>query len=116
MGPRGGSMLGMSRTVREGKLVAYESIIIREQDGRLAYEAHPAGQPTATFLSTAVGSASVLFENPQHDFPQKVGYQRKGDTLLAWIEGPANGTTRRTEFPYHRVQCAGSPAPGGGRP
>ena len=116
MGPRDGSMLGMSRTVEGGKMIGYESILIREQNGRLAYEAHPSGQPTATFLSTSVGEASVLFENPKHDFPQKIGYRRDGDALLAWIEGNANGAARRTEFPYHRVQCAGSPSPGGGRP
>ena len=108
-GPRDGSMLGMSRTVGGGKLLEYESILIREQGGRLAYEAHPSGQPTATFLSTSVGEASVLFENPQHDFPQKIGYRRDGDSLLAWIEGPADGQNRRVEFPYHRVQCAGTP-------
>jgi hypothetical protein len=117
MSPRDGSMLGMSRTVGDGgKLLEYESIIIREQGSRLAYEAHPSGQPTSTFLSTSVGGATVLFENPQHDFPQKIGYRRDGDALHAWIEGSVNGTTRRTEFPYRRVQCAGTPAPGGGRP
>jgi uncharacterized protein DUF6265 len=116
IGPRAGSMLGMSRTMRDGKLVAYESIIIREHDGRLAYEAHPSGQPTATFMSTTLGAATVVFENPQHDFPQKIGYRRDGDALLAWTEGPVNGTTRRTEFPYHRVECGGPPVPGGGRP
>ena len=117
--PRGGSMLGMGRTMRDGKLVEYESIIIREQGGRLVYEAHPSGQPTATFLSTTVGAATVVFENPQHDFPQKVGYRRDGDALLAWIEGSVNGAPRRSEFPYHRVECGGTPAPGapgGGRP
>jgi hypothetical protein len=53
-----------------------------------------------------VTDTTVVFENPQHDFPQRVGYERKGgDALLAWIEGTRNGQTRRVEFPYRRVAC-----------
>jgi uncharacterized protein DUF6265 len=34
MAPGGGVMLGMGRTVRDGKLVEYESVILREEDGK----------------------------------------------------------------------------------
>ena len=106
MAPRGANMLGMSRTVRGGVLADYELMILREQGGRLAYEAHPSGQPPAVFLSTAVGESSVVFENLEHDFPQKIGYQRTGaDTLLAWIEGTQKGQTRRIDFTYRRANC-----------
>jgi hypothetical protein len=108
MAPRGGIMLGMGRTVRDGKLVEYESVVLRDQDGRLAYEAHPSGQPSAVFLSTTVDASTAIFENPTHDFPQRIGYERKDDTLSAWIEGTANGVGRRVGFLYHRVACAGS--------
>ena len=75
----------------------------------LAYEAHPSGQPAAVFLSRAVSDSSVLFENLQHDFPQRVGYQRDGpDSLLAWIEGMQNGQSRRIDFPYRRAACSGT--------
>ena len=105
MAPRGGSMLGMSRTVRDGRLLEFESIVLREQDGRLAYHAHPSGQPGAVFLSISVTRSSALFENPQHDFPQRIGYRRDGDRLVAWIEGMRNGQARRVEFPYRRALC-----------
>ena len=108
MAPRGGVMLGMGRTVRDGKLVEYESVVLREEDGKLAYEAHPSGQPSAVFLSKTLGESSVVFENPTHDYPQRVGYKRDGAALLAWIDGMANGKPRRVEFPYRRVACAGS--------
>ena len=111
MVPRGGVMLGMGRTVRDGTLVEYESVILREQDGRLAYEAHPSGQPSAVFTSASVSESTVIFENPTHDYPQRVGYQRDGDSLLAWIDGTANGKSRRVDFPYRRVACAGSSKP-----
>ena len=108
MAPRGGVMLGMGRTVRDGTLVEYESVILREQDGQLAYEAHPSGQMPAVFMLKTRDVAMAVFENPAHDFPQRVGYERKDDTLSAWIEGTANGVGRRVGFLYHRVACAGS--------
>jgi hypothetical protein len=106
MVPRGGTMLGMGRTVRGGKTAEYELVLIKEQSGRLAYEAHPSGQPTATFLSTTVSETSVVFENAAHDFPQRVGYRREGaDSLQAWVEGRSNGQTRRIDFSYRRARC-----------
>ena len=51
-----------------------------------------------------------MFEAPEHDFPQRVGYRRAGaDSLLAWVEETTNGKLRRIEFPYRRVQCATTP-------
>ena len=107
MAPRGASMMGMSRTVRGGKLVAYEMVLIREDMPALVYEAHPSGQPVAVFRSTALSEAQIVFENPSHDFPQQIGYELKGDGLLAWTAGTQNGKSRRVEFPYKRVRCAG---------
>jgi len=106
MAPGGGAMLGMGRTVRGSKLVEYELVLIKEQEGRLTYEAHPSGQPSATFTAATTSDTSVVFENPQHDFPQRVGYRRSGaDGLDAWIEGQANGKSRRVDFSYQRVRC-----------
>lgn len=106
MAPLGGSMVGMGRTVREGSTVEYELVLITARDGRLAYEAHPSGQPSATFLSTSVSDAHVVFENPEHDFPQRVGYRRDGaNGLDAWIEGQADGQSRRVDFSYQRARC-----------
>ena len=106
MAPRGGTMLGMGRTVRGGKTAEYELVLIKEQGGALAYEAHPSGQPSATFLSKTVTDTSVVFENPKHDFPQRVGYQRdRADGLQAWIDGEINGKARRVVFAYRRARC-----------
>jgi hypothetical protein len=59
-------------------------------------------------MSSTIEESTVIFENPAHDFPQRVGYKRDGDSLLAWIEGAVNGKSRRVEFPYRRASCAGS--------
>ena len=104
--PRAGSMLGVSRTVRADTLVAHEFVIVRERGDQLAYEVSPSGRAPTVFVSISIGDARVVFENLQHDFPQRVAYQREGSKLLAWIEGPSKGQTRRIEYPYQRVACA----------
>jgi hypothetical protein len=106
-GPRGRSMLGVSRTVQRGELASYELVVVRERGDRLVYIAHPSGQPSAEFISTSVSENSIVFANPEHDFPQRIGYERKGAQLHAWIEGTRNGRLRRVDFPYHRAACQG---------
>lgn len=105
MAPRGDSMLGMSRTVRESTLAEYELVIIRSRGAALVYVAHPSGQPSAEFTATVVSEQSVVFENLQHDFPQRIGYERQGSSLHAWVEGSKGGRERRIEFPYARAAC-----------
>lgn len=101
--PLAGSMMGLSRTVRGDSLVEYEFLLLRESDGRLAYEARPSGQQPAVFHSVEAGDSSVVFENPDHDFPRRIGYTRVGaDSLIAWIEGELEGRVRRVDFPYRR--------------
>ena len=47
----------------------------------------------------------VVFENPQHDFPQRIIYSLKdGGRLTAAIEGTKNGKTRRVELNYQQTK------------
>ena len=104
--PRGGLMLGVSRTVRDGEAVDYEHMRIEVADGRLAFTAKPARQPEATFVASEVRAGAVRFENPAHDFPQRIVYRRAGsDSLHARIEGTRNGRERAVDFRYARVAC-----------
>lgn len=106
--PRGGSMLGVSRTFRGDSLIEYELVVLRQQAGALTYEAHPSGQPSAVFTARTVTDSVVVFENAAHDFPQRIGYRKTGaDSLVAWIEGAPDGPPRRFDFPYCRVPCPG---------
>lgn len=55
------------------------------------------------FQAQSVTGDDVVFENPQHDFPQKIIYRKLSDsTMLASIEGMQNGKKRREEFSYKR--------------
>ena len=107
MPPRGNSMIGMGRTVRGDSLVEFEVVVVRERGSDLVYEAHPSGQAAAEFVAESLGVASVVFANPTHDFPQRVGYRRVGaDSLIGWIQGSMGGQDRKIEFPYSRTECA----------
>ena len=105
--PEGGTMMGVSRTVVNGKTTEWEFLIVREGAKGLEYVAKPSGQPEATFTAATASATEVVFENPAHDFPKKIGYKRDGDSLTAWIEGPMNGQTRKIDFPYKKAACGG---------
>jgi hypothetical protein len=106
MAPAGGTMLGMSRTVKGGKTVEHEFLQLRAVDGKLAYVAHPSGQAPAAFPLRSLAADEAVFENPAHDFPQRIIYRRLGqDGLRARIEGTRNGAPRGRDFPMKRVAC-----------
>jgi len=108
MAPAGGVMLGMARTIKAGRVVDHEFLQIRRQpDGLLAYIALPLGQRLTTFTQKSLTPAEVVFENPSHDFPQRVIYRRiDADRVLARIEGSRpGGTERGINFPLRRGPC-----------
>ena len=102
MTPRGGSMLGMSRTVIGGKTVEYEFLRIAVVGNALAYVAKPSGQAEATFPVKSIDDGVVVFENLAHDFPQRIIYRRTADGVTARIEGTVKGELRGRDFPYSR--------------
>ena len=85
----GGSMLAVSRTVRNGSVSAFEFLCIAERGGGLVYTAMPNGRSPATdFTLTAIDDTSATFENPSHDFPKMIRYAVRPDgTLEATISG-----------------------------
>lgn len=104
--PAGGMMLGTSQTVAGERTLEYEFVALRtDKEGRVVYVAKPSRQPEATFTLVKLAEREVIFENPAHDFPQRISYTLKADgTLLAAIEGTKDGKTRRVEFPYRAVR------------
>ena len=102
----GGALLGMSRTVRGGKMVGYEFMRIAPADGKLIFHAQPAGKPADSFAASKQSANEVVFENLQHDFPQRVIYRFEApDKLKASIEGTRNGALRTIAYPMTRVSC-----------
>jgi len=106
MKPAGASMLGMSRTVAKEKTVAYEFLRIQEQEnGDIYYVASPSGQAQDSFKLVSAKAGELVFENPLHDFPQRIIYRLNGDSLLARIEGTSKGKQKSSDFQMIRVKC-----------
>ena len=100
-------MFGIGRTVKSGRTVEFEFMQIRENpEGRLVFIALPSGQRETTFVLARLGQEEVVFENPTHDFPQRVSYRRTGaEAMIARIEGVRNGVARGINFPMRRSAC-----------
>jgi hypothetical protein len=108
MPPEGGLMLGASRTTVDGRVREFEQLRLELSGDTLVYTAVPSGQSEASFRSVEIGPDRFTVANPQHDFPQRIGYRRQGaDSVIAWIEGPGKDGTKRIEYPMRRVTCGG---------
>ena len=105
LAPAGGTLMGVGRTVSAGKTTEHEFLQIRDLADGLTYIAKPSGQPEASFRATSKSAGEIVFENPAHDFPQKITYRLTGDTLMARTEGTMNGRTRAIDFVYTRASC-----------
>lgn len=103
----GGTMLGMSRTLKGGRTAQFEFMQIRASAaGAVVFIAHPGGRPGTTFVGTELGDAAAVFENLGHDFPQRVIYRlQPGGRLAARVEGQRGGELRGVDFPMRRVGC-----------
>ena len=85
--------------------VLLESVELRYRAGQWSY--CPAVQDqnngqTIVFPLIWQGKEEFIASNPAHDFPQRIQYRRKGDLLLASIEGTARGGFRKVNFDFIR--------------
>jgi len=103
--PDGGSMLGLGRTVKANRTVSFEFMQFREENGRLVFLPQPQGGERVSFPLKNSYGGKLTFENKEHDFPQRVIYERKGNELLASIEGTYKGKQEREEYLMRRVRC-----------
>jgi len=106
MAPGGGIMVGMSRTVMDGRTASFEQLRIAPMlSGTLAYIAQPSGLAAVTFPVKSVSDSEVVFENLAHDFPQRIIYRRNGkDGVAARIEGVNQGRNVGQDFAFKRCQ------------
>lgn len=108
MAPAGGVMLGMNRSLRDGEFRGYELLILKPDGGRLVYEAHPSGQAAAEFASSHVSDTLLVFENPAHDFPQKLVYRRTvPDSVYVEVFGAVTDESPAFTVSLARIECPG---------
>ncbi|TDR38745.1 hypothetical protein DFR29_11973 [Tahibacter aquaticus] len=104
LAPADGLMTGMSRT-SGGKKPFFEFARLEQRGGKLLYIAQPGGAAPTEFSLTASDAESFRAENPGHDFPQRIIYERRGnDGIDARIEGDIDGKPQVQHWQYFRVR------------
>jgi hypothetical protein len=103
MEPRGGVMLGLHRDVFSDRPVFFEYLRVEQRESSVVLIASPRGRGATEFTQVSSDAAGVVFENLQHDFPQRIIYRRQGDLLIAKIEGEVSGELRVQEWEWRLV-------------
>ena len=112
--PRGGLMFGYATTISADKPTFFEQTRIELRPDRAIYVASPGGERPVVFTETAgqpnvdkrgnpLPATSVTFENPQHDYPQRITYMATKSGLAATISR-VDGS-RPTQYTWERCKA-----------
>ena len=78
-----------------------ESVEIKRSNGKFLYIPTVKDQNSGKAVSFEVNSltdTSFVAENLKHDFPQRISYTLKGDSVIAFIEGETKSKETRREY------------------
>ena len=94
--PRGGMMLGVNRSGNGDAAGAFEFLRIQQaENGSVTYWAAPGGRSAVPFTLSEQSDQSVIFENAENDFPQRIHYKRQGDILDVKISDASGEQSKR---------------------
>ncbi|MFN0122003.1 MAG: DUF6265 family protein, partial [Blastocatellia bacterium] len=82
-----------------------ESLLLAEMGDGIFYLPKTSDNPMpVAFRLNSTRAKAAVFENPKHDFPQKISYTLNADgTVTALVEGVTNGQNRKLEFHYTKT-------------
>lgn len=103
--PKGGVLFGTHRDTAGGKLLEFEHLQIDTAGETATYWASPNGAPPVPFRIKELGPGPrVVFENPEHDFPQRILYWLSDDGRMhARIEGPEKKGEKSMEWVWTKT-------------
>ena len=100
---RGDMMMGTSRYGKGETLTFWEQMRIqKEDDGGVVFWAVSADQKPVRFVATASSENAIVFENAEHDYPQRIHYWREGKRLKAEIS--LMDGSKAVKFSFELVQ------------
>lgn len=76
---------GSSVTVSDDAVAFFEFMQIEPTDDGYVFSAYPRGSGPNPFPLESAGPQSVTFANAEHDYPQRIAYERQSDELHARI-------------------------------
>ena len=98
-------LIGISYGIDSGAKYVIEYIYLKNFDGQWAYIALPLDQNITLFALIEHTPKKFIFENKEHDYPQRIIYEfHKDGKLTASIEGNVNGETNRKQFTFLLVE------------
>ena len=101
------SFKGSSFLVENGKKTLMETIELAKAEDGIYYIPKVKDQNSGKavlFKLTFKNGTEVVFENPEHDFPQKIKYQKiNKDSIEAEISGNISGKLKTQKFPMQRA-------------
>ncbi|MGS1017297.1 DUF6265 family protein [Allosphingosinicella humi] len=84
--PRGGIMIGAGFSGRGETATSFEHMrIMADKAGTIAFYGMPGGTPAVAFPLVLSSKDEAVFENPAHDYPQRIRYRMEGETLVATV-------------------------------
>ena len=99
----GGTLLGVHRDVQSGRTLSWEFMRIATTEEGTFYFASPRAAPATAFKLVEAAGRRAVFENLQHDFPQRILYWLDDEGALhARIEGPLQGRAVAEEWVWRR--------------
>jgi len=104
--PASNMMTGLSRFLRGGRVVDWEFHRIDAGPSGPTLTPHPRGVASVTFSPVAMTGNRIVWENADHDFPQRIIYERIGpDGLMVRIEGGEGEKARAVTWHMRRASC-----------
>ncbi len=97
-------MVGMHRDVSAKGKTSFEFLRIELREGKPVYLAMPGGGPATPFPIKTQEPTRIVFENLEHDFPQRIIYWRKGKQLCARVEGTMGGKVAAEEWCWDKAR------------
>lgn len=97
-------LTGKSYSIKNGIQDIDEVLFIKKFADSWAYVAVPEGQNITLFKLVKYSFNKFVFENEEHDFPQKIIYEfHDNGKLTASVEGKVDGILKRKEFSFISV-------------
>ncbi len=105
---RNNEFSGKSFSVKDKDTIVFENIRLVQENKKLFYIPTVKNQNDGLpirFVAKTISENQLVFENPQHEFPQIIAYTKiTSDSLIAEISGTKNGQNRRQTFPMKKVK------------
>ena len=99
---------GISYKIENGDTIKLETVRLYLSNRRVIYAPVAFGEndeKEVLFDLKSIEGKKFIFENPKHDFPQRIGYAfLPADSLHAYIEGTIDSKARHIDYKYSKLR------------